>query len=83
MHTAAIELPSREYDVIVIGAGVVGCAMARELRLMGANVVVVEKSADIIEGASKGNSAILHTGFDAPPLVLSSNIALRMDIDDT
>ncbi|MGB5705763.1 MAG: NAD(P)/FAD-dependent oxidoreductase [Arenicellales bacterium] len=67
MHTAAIELPSREYDVIVIGAGVVGCAMARELTLMGANVVVVEKSADIIEGASKGNSAILHTGFDAPP----------------
>lgn len=55
------------YNVIVIGAGVVGCAMARKLTLEGASVLVVEKGADILDGASKGNSAILHTGFDAPP----------------
>ncbi|MGD1876109.1 MAG: NAD(P)/FAD-dependent oxidoreductase [Kiloniellaceae bacterium] len=55
------------FDVTVIGAGVVGCAVARRLTLEGARVVVVEKGADILDGASKGNSGILHTGFDAPP----------------
>lgn len=54
-------------DVAVIGAGVVGCAIARCLALEGARVTVLEKAADILDGASKGNSAILHTGFDAPP----------------
>lgn len=55
------------YDVAVIGAGVVGCAVARRFALGGAKVVLLEKGADILSGASKGNSAILHTGFDAPP----------------
>ncbi|WP_134512361.1 NAD(P)/FAD-dependent oxidoreductase, partial [Pseudomonas aeruginosa] len=55
------------FDVAVIGAGVVGCAMARRFALEGARVVLLEKSTDILSGASKGNSAILHTGFDAPP----------------
>jgi glycerol-3-phosphate dehydrogenase len=54
------------YDVAVIGAGVVGCALARAFTLAGARVVVLEKAADVLDGASKGNSAILHTGFDAP-----------------
>jgi len=55
------------YDVIIIGAGVVGCAMARRFTLEGAQVLIVEKNEDILDGASKGNSGILHTGFDAPP----------------
>jgi len=55
------------YDVIIIGAGLVGCAMTRQFTLEGAKVLCLEKGADILDGASKGNSAILHTGFDAPP----------------
>lgn len=55
------------FDVAVIGAGVVGCAVARRFALGGAKTVLLEKGADILSGASKGNSAILHTGFDAPP----------------
>lgn len=55
------------FDVVVIGAGVVGCAVARRFALEGAHVAVVEKASDILDGASKANSAILHTGFDAPP----------------
>ncbi len=55
------------FDIAVIGGGVVGCAMARRFTLEGARVVLVERGADILSGASKGNSAILHTGFDAPP----------------
>lgn len=54
------------YDLAVIGAGVVGCAIARRFTLEGARVVVIEKACDILDGASKGNSGILHTGFDAP-----------------
>lgn len=54
-------------DVAIIGAGAVGCAMARRFALEGASVILLERSADLLSGASKGNSAILHTGFDAPP----------------
>lgn len=59
--------PGTAYDVAIVGAGVVGCAVARRFALAGARVVVIEKGADILSGASKANSAILHTGFDAPP----------------
>lgn len=55
------------YDVIVIGAGVVGCAVARHFTLEGAKVLTIEKGADILDGASKGNTAILHNGYDVPP----------------
>ncbi|NKB75562.1 MAG: FAD-dependent oxidoreductase [Gammaproteobacteria bacterium] len=55
-----------KFDVIVIGAGVVGCAVARHFTLEGARVLTIEKASDLLDGASKGNSAILHTGFDAP-----------------
>lgn len=54
------------YDIAVIGGGVVGCATARRFTLEGASVVLIERAHDILAGASKGNSAILHTGFDAP-----------------
>ncbi|WP_439813606.1 NAD(P)/FAD-dependent oxidoreductase [Zavarzinia sp. CC-PAN008] len=55
------------HDVAIVGAGIVGCALARQFTLEGARVIVLEKAADVLDGASKGNSAILHTGFDAPP----------------
>lgn len=54
------------YDIAIVGAGVVGCAAARRFALSGAKVVLLEKGSDILSGASKANSAILHTGFDAP-----------------
>ncbi|MEE9322481.1 MAG: NAD(P)/FAD-dependent oxidoreductase [Granulosicoccus sp.] len=59
-------LTNEVFDLVVIGAGVVGCAVARRLTLAGARVAVIEKATDILDGASKANSAILHTGFDAP-----------------
>ncbi|WP_274423221.1 NAD(P)/FAD-dependent oxidoreductase [Chelativorans sp. YIM 93263] len=63
----AISNAGQSYDVAIIGAGIVGCALARRFTLDGARVVVLEKALDVLDGASKGNSAILHTGFDAPP----------------
>lgn len=59
--------PGCEVDIVVIGGGVVGCATARQFALRGAQVLLLEASTDILSGASKANSAILHTGFDAPP----------------
>lgn len=55
------------FDIAIVGAGVVGCAVFRELVLAGHRVVLLERDADIINGASKANSALLHTGFDATP----------------
>jgi glycerol-3-phosphate dehydrogenase len=55
------------FDLAVIGGGVVGCAILRRMTLCGLKSVLLEKGHDILSGASKGNSAILHTGFDAPP----------------
>lgn len=54
------------FDVAIIGGGVVGCAILRRLAMGGLRCVLLEKGADILSGASKGNSALLHTGFDAP-----------------
>ena len=54
-------------DIIVIGAGVIGCAIARELSRYELKVTVVERASDVCEGTSKANSGIVHAGFDAPP----------------
>ena len=54
------------YDVIIIGAGVSGCASARELSKYRAKVCVLEKAEDVCCGTSKANSAIAHAGYDAP-----------------
>ena len=53
------------YDVIVIGAGVIGCAVAQALSLYTDHVCVVDKESDLSEGTTKANSAIVHGGFDA------------------
>ncbi|MBR6115781.1 MAG: NAD(P)/FAD-dependent oxidoreductase [Oscillospiraceae bacterium] len=55
------------YDVIVIGAGVVGCATAMELGRLDVKAAVLERDDDVCTGASKANSAIVHAGFDPVP----------------
>ncbi len=61
-------------DIIIIGAGVVGCALARELSRYQANVAVLERMSDAAEGASKANSGIVHAGFDAKPGTLKARL---------
>lgn len=55
------------YDVVVVGAGVSGCAIARELARYNGKVCVLERREDVCCGTSKANSAIIHAGFDAQP----------------
>ncbi len=56
----------KRFDIAIIGGGVVGLAILRRFAMAGLKCVLLEKGADILSGASKGNSALLHTGFDAP-----------------
>ncbi|NLD82919.1 MAG: NAD(P)/FAD-dependent oxidoreductase [Clostridiales bacterium] len=55
------------YDILIIGAGVVGCAVARKLSQYQARIAVLEAAEDVADGASKANSGIVHAGFDARP----------------
>ena len=55
------------YDVVVIGGGVIGCAVARELSRFQLKTCVLERDEDVCSGTSKANSAIVHGGFDAEP----------------
>ncbi|GGM05018.1 NAD(P)/FAD-dependent oxidoreductase [Nakamurella endophytica] len=65
------------WDVAVIGGGIVGCAIARELSGRELSVVLIEARDDVGDGTSKANTAILHTGFDATPGTLESRLVRR------
>lgn len=61
-------------DIIVIGAGVTGCSIARELARYEWKVTVLERASDVCEGTSKANSGIAHAGFDAVPGTLKAKL---------
>ena len=56
-----------DYDVIIAGGGVTGCAIARELSRYALDICLLEREEDVCSGTSKANSAIVHAGFDAAP----------------
>ena len=55
------------YDVIIIGAGCIGASIARELSKYELSVLILEAADDVTQGATKGNSGIVHAGFDDKP----------------
>jgi glycerol-3-phosphate dehydrogenase len=65
--TANVFSLDRPYDVAIVGAGVVGCALAYQLSQYQLRTILIDRAFDFGEGTSKGNSAIIHTGFDATP----------------
>ena len=65
------------YDAVVIGAGVAGCAVARELSRYKGSFLVVERALDVCEGTSKANSAIIHAGFDAEPGTMKARMNVK------
>lgn len=65
------------YDVAIIGAGVIGSAIARELSRYQADICVIEREEDVCDGTSKANSAIIHAGFDAKPGTLKAKLNVR------
>jgi glycerol-3-phosphate dehydrogenase len=73
---AARPLPEQA-DVVIIGGGVVGCAIARELSRYDVDVVLIERAPDVATGTSKANSGILHAGFDADPGTWKARLNVR------
>lgn len=65
------------HDIIIIGAGVAGCACARELSRYSADILVLDKAEDVCCGTSKANSAIVHAGYDAAPGSLMAKLNVR------
>lgn len=53
------------YDIVIVGAGVSGCAIARELSRKRGKILVVEREEDVCCGTTKANSALIHAGYDA------------------
>lgn len=66
-----------KYDIIIIGAGVSGCAIARELSRYDLNICVLDKESDVCEGTSKANSGIVHAGHDAKPGTLKAKLNVQ------
>ena len=64
-------------DVVIVGAGVVGAAIARELTRHRLDVTLLEAGPDVGAGTSKANTALLHTGFDAKPGTLEARLVAR------
>ena len=64
----------QQYDLVIIGAGVVGTALAREFAKSNLKVALLEERADVGDLTSKANTAILHTGFDMTPGSLESKL---------
>jgi len=65
------------YDVIIIGGGIIGATIAREISKYNLKVIVVEKELDVACGTTKANSAIVHAGFDAKPNTIKGKLNAR------
>lgn len=65
------------YDVMIIGAGITGCAIARELSRYKAKICVLEKGDDVCSGTSKVNGGALHAGYDPKPGTMMAKMNVR------
>ena len=66
------------FDVAVIGAGVVGAFVARELSKYDFKIAILEKLGDVAMGATRANSAIVHAGFDAQRVLLRQSLTFAV-----
>ena len=65
------------YDIAIIGAGVIGGMIARELSRFDIKAVLLEKEGDVALGATRANSAIVHAGYDAKEGSLKALLNVR------
>lgn len=64
------------YDVLIVGAGIIGATLARELSAYAMKVAVIDRASDIPSGASRANSAMIHAGFDDQPGTVKSRFCV-------
>ncbi|HBK69574.1 MAG TPA: FAD/NAD(P)-binding oxidoreductase, partial [Firmicutes bacterium] len=72
-----MKMKELQSDVVIIGAGIVGTALAYELSHYELSVVVVEKEADVGWGATKANSGIIHAAVHNPPSTLKGKLCFE------
>ncbi len=65
------------FDIAVIGGGIIGTGIAYELSKYNISVALIEKSSQVTQGASKGNSGILHAGYDSPEGSLRAKLVVK------
>ncbi|SNR99837.1 FAD dependent oxidoreductase [Anaerovirgula multivorans] len=65
------------FDIAVIGAGITGTFIARELSKYQLRVVIIEKDNDVANRTTKANSAIVHAGYDAAEGTLKAKLNVR------
>lgn len=65
------------YDIAIIGGGVIGCSIARELSKYKLKTVVLEKGTEVCQGTTKANSAIVHGGYDAKEETLKAKLNVK------
>lgn len=65
------------YDIAIIGGGIIGTAIARELSRNRLNIILIEKESDVANGTTKANSAIVHAGYDPLPGTLKGILNAR------
>ena len=67
----------KRFDAVVIGGGVLGCFLARNLRRWNISTLLLEKEADICTGITRANSAIVYAGYDNKPGSLKAALTVR------
>ena len=67
---------NQSFDVLIVGGGAVGCAIARELARYRLSIALVEKEADVAAGTSGRNSAVVHAGFNNRPGSLMAKLCV-------
>lgn len=68
---------SQTYDIAIIGAGITGCAIARQLARYDKRIVLIEATNDISLGASKANGGMVHAGYDPAPETMKARVNAR------
>ena len=65
------------FDITIVGAGITGCAIARQLARYDLSICVVEAANDIALGASKANGGLVHAGYDPAPGTVKAQVNAR------
>jgi len=67
-------MSTTQYDIVVVGAGIVGSLIARALSRYRLSILLIDKESDVGEGTTKANTAIVHAGYDAKPGSLKAKL---------
>ncbi|MFR2950147.1 MAG: NAD(P)/FAD-dependent oxidoreductase [Collinsella intestinalis] len=65
------------YDIAIVGAGIIGCAIARQLARYDKTICLIEATDDIALGASKANGGLIHAGYDPAPGTMKAKMNAR------